>query len=116
MGRYIECGEDFVYKYAGDQPSDLCFIHELLGIGRLNHHTAEESYGNGCDVLLLIKKDIKKLKSYFDLRVEQIEKDKKLGIQDISTDETDFLRMINHLLHYAENHPEKDVYAFDSEL
>ncbi|MCM3725100.1 hypothetical protein M3226_05230 [Neobacillus cucumis] len=116
MGRYIECGVDFVYKYGLDQPSNLYLIHDMLGIGRINHHTAEESYGNGCDVLLLIKKDIKKLKHYFDLRVKQIERDKKLGLPDIATGEANFLRMINHLIYYADQHPNKDVYAFDSEL
>lgn len=116
MGRYIECGEDIVYKYALDQKSNLNLIHDMLGIGKLKHYTAEESFGNGRDVLLLIKKDIKKLKKYFDSRVKQIENNKKLGLSDISNGEKNFLRMINHLLHYVEKHPNKDVYAFDSEM
>ncbi|MGG1398968.1 hypothetical protein ABE288_14360 [Bacillus salipaludis] len=116
MGRYIECGEDFVYKYAVNQQSELSLIHDMLGIGRLNHHSAEESYVNGCEVLLLIKRDIKKLKKYFDSRVKQIEREEKLGFQELSIDEVNFLRMINHLLEYAEKHPNKDVYAFDNEL
>ncbi|WP_440971067.1 hypothetical protein ACSS6N_12025 [Peribacillus frigoritolerans] len=116
MGRYIECGEDYVYKYALDQQSNLNLIHDMLGIGRLKHYSAEESYGNGCDILLLIKNDIKKLKKYFDLRVKEIERNKKVGLSDISSGEVNFLRMINHILLYAEKHPNKDVYAFDSEL
>lgn len=116
MGRYIDCENEIVYKYALNQPSNLYLIQEMLGIGRLNHYTAEESYGNGCDVLLLTKKDIKKLKKYFDLRVKQIERDKKNGLPDISSGEANFQRMINHVTFYAESHPDKDVYAFDSEL
>lgn len=116
MGRYIDCGEDLVYKYALNQPSNLYLIHDMLGIGRLNHHTAEEGYRNGCDVLLLTKKDIKKLRKYFDIRVKQIERDKKMGLPDISSGDANFLRMIKHLIFYAESHPHQDVYAFDSEL
>lgn len=103
-------------KYALNQPSNLKLIYDMLGIGRLNHHSAEESYGSGCDVLLLIKRDIKKLKKYYDSRVKQFERDKKLGFQELSIGEANFLQMINHLLCYAEKHPNKDVYAFDSEL
>ncbi|GGA36068.1 hypothetical protein [Psychrobacillus lasiicapitis] len=77
MGRYIDCGEDLVYKYTLNEPSNLYLIHDMLKIGGLKRYTAGEKYGNGCDVLLLTKKDIKKLKKYFDLRVKQIERDKK---------------------------------------
>lgn len=58
MGRYIDCGEDTVFKYAPDQPSNLNLIHEYLGLGTLKHYTDEESYGNGCDMLYLSKGDI----------------------------------------------------------
>lgn len=115
MGRYIDCGEDLVYKYALNQPSNLYLIHDMLGIGRLNHYTTDESHGNGCDVLLLTKQNIKELKNYFDLRVKQIERDKKMGFSDITSGEANFQRMINHLIFHAESHPDKDVYAFDSE-
>lgn len=116
MGRYIECGEDVVYKYPFEQQSNLYLIHDMLGIGRLRRKAGEESYGNGYDVLLLIKKDVKRLKKYFDLEVKEIGTNKKLGLSDISRGELNFLSMINHILYYADEHPEKDVYCFDSEL
>jgi hypothetical protein len=116
MGRYIECGEEVIYKYALDQKSNMYLIHEMLGIGRLKHYTADESYGNGCDVLLLIKKDIKKLKEYYETRNNEFEIRGKLKFVEISRGEVNFLRMISHILHYAEKNPQKKVYAFDSEL
>jgi hypothetical protein len=122
MGRYIECGEDIVYKYAKNQESELNLVHDFLGIGRLKHFTAEESYLNGCDMLYLTQEEIAWLKGYFDWCLKEIERENNKSIkqlkigEEISIDEGNFLVMINHLIHYADQHPNKDVYAFDSEL
>lgn len=65
---------------------------------------------------------LQSLKVYLDSHIKEIETEHNKRIseirfgEEISRGEGNFLRMINHLIHYADQHPNKDVYAFDSEL
>jgi hypothetical protein len=109
MGRYIECGEENVYKYALNQPSEMDLINTKLKIGKLKRYSSEESYGNGCDVLILKRGDINKLREYFYLELKGEENENSL-------EKANFLKMIHHIIEYSNKYPKRNTFVLDSEF